>query len=88
MQGMTTYLTPPQLAKLWKCKPDKIVCLIKRGELEGFDISHNPGIGRPRYRISWEAIKAFEQRRSGAAPAKSLRKRKAAMPKDFVRYFS
>jgi hypothetical protein len=41
------YLTPPELAKLWGCSPEKVVSLIRRRLLRAIDL--NPGSLRPRY---------------------------------------
>ena len=65
--------TPPQLAKLWKCKPHTILGFIHRGELEAFDISADANSGRPRWRIHRDAILAFERRRSAGAKANAKR---------------
>ena len=66
-------MTPPQLAKLWKCKPHTILGFIHRGELEAFDISADANSGRPRWRIHRDAILAFERRRSAGAKANAKR---------------
>lgn len=70
---MSDWSTPPQLAAEWKCKPHAVLKFISSGELEAFDISHNPGTGRPRWRIHRDAVKAFEQRRSATAQADAKR---------------
>ena len=69
-------LTPPVLAKMWRVKSDRILNWIKSGQLRAFDVSSNPGIGRPRYRIPPDAITEFENRRSGVQSKQTkMRKR-------------
>ena len=73
--------TPPQLAKLWGVSPDKIVYLIRTGELEAVNLAKTR-TGRPRYRISKDAQKQFMRSRlvvpdRGLSTTRRLR-RKAA----------
>jgi len=51
--------TPPQLARRWKRKPESIIRMIRDGRLAGFNLAA-PG-KRPQWRISPEAVQAFEQ---------------------------
>ena len=71
-------LTPPELAKCWRVKAEKIIAWIRRGELRAFDVSATPGVGRPQYRIPIDAIVEFEQRRSGRQEKPERRKRRQA----------
>jgi len=68
------YLTPPELAKRWRCKSAKILGFLRDGSLRGFDIS-STGASRPRWRISLGAVVEFENRRAGKPPAKAMRRR-------------
>ncbi|MEX2386583.1 MAG: helix-turn-helix domain-containing protein [Phycisphaeraceae bacterium] len=63
---MTTprYFTPPKYAKVLGCNVGKVLEFINTGQLEAFDVSTKPGIGRPRWRITAEAVERFERRRS------------------------
>ena len=54
-------ITPPELGRRWRVKPDKILVWIRSGELRAFDVSARPG-GRPRFRIPLDAVIEFEQR--------------------------
>ena len=76
MADTPRYLTPPQYARQLGVKAEKVVGWIRRGELRAFDASVYPATGRPRFRISIEAIAEFEQRRSGAQPKPARRKRR------------
>lgn len=78
-------LTPPELARRWRVKPERIIAWIRSGELRAFDVSSNPGVGRPRYRISLDATIEFENRRSGATV--KPRRRKRQHRDDVIDYF-
>jgi hypothetical protein len=65
-------LTPPQLAKRWRCKPESVLAKLKSGELRGFKLGN--GRRRPRWRVSPEAIAAYELG-SGGELASALRRR-------------
>ena len=55
--------SPPELARRWRVSPDKVVGWIRSGELAAFNVAARPG-GRPRWRVSPEAMAAFEAARS------------------------
>ena len=78
-------LTPPELAKRWRVKAERVIVWIKSGELRAFDVSSRPGVGKPRYRIPQDAIIEFENRRS-AAQVKTTRRRRQ-QPVDVIEYF-
>lgn len=75
----TRYLTPPELAKLWHVKQDRIREFIRRGLLDAVDL-RSPGSRRPRFRISEEAIQSFELRRSATATARPRPQRRPRLP--------
>ena len=77
--------TPPELAKRWRVKPSRVIGFIRSGELRAFDVSSQPGVGRPRYRISADAAIEFENRRSGADAPKTARRKKT--PANVIQYF-
>ena len=83
MPVASTYLTPPELAARYRCKPAKIISAIRRGDLAAIDLSE-PGSKRPRYRISPAAIEAFERRRSAAPLPKPIRRQCSVSVKEFV----
>jgi hypothetical protein len=37
-------LTPPELARRWRVKPERVIVWIKSGELRAFDVSSRPGV--------------------------------------------
>lgn len=76
-----TYVTPPQYARSRGVKPAKVLAWIASGELVGVNMADSPS-GRPRWRISPEAIENFERRRSSQPTPKPTRKRRLpAVPK-------
>ncbi len=59
---MDEHLTPPEVAKLLRVHPSKIIGWIRRGELNARDLVDQPG-RRPRYRIERKALEDFLRRR-------------------------
>lgn len=57
-------LTPPALAAHWGVKPETVLRFIRSGELRAFNVASRHGSGRPRYRISPDAVIEFENRRA------------------------
>ena len=77
-------LTPPTIAKRFGVKADTVRSWIHAGELPAINVAPS-GSKKPSFRVSDEALKAFEQRRSGKAPAKpKRRRRKRSTAKQFV----
>lgn len=74
------FLTPPELGRRWGVNPAKVIGWIRSGELDAIDLSSRPGIGRPRYRISTEAIELFESRRAAGAVSTSQRPKRTRRP--------
>lgn len=69
-------VTPPELARRWGVKPDKVLGWIRSGELAAINLAENPA-GRPRYLIEESAIEAFASRRaSQSTPATAKRPRR------------
>lgn len=67
-----TYLSPKQVAVMWRTSHDKVLDFIKTGELEAFNVATR-STGRPRFRITLAAVKAFEERRSGRDPSRAAK---------------
>lgn len=72
---MTPYLTPPELAARWRCKPETVLSLIRSGRLRGFTLSP-PGSKRPRWRIAPDAITEYESRHEARPVVRVARRRK------------
>ena len=65
-----TYLSPKQVAAMWGTSHDKVLAFIHTGELQAFNVASRP-TGRPRFRITLAAVKAFEELRSGRDPSRA-----------------
>lgn len=77
-----TVLTPPQVAARWKAKPDTIRKLLETGRLRGFTVSP-PGTKRARWRITLDAVLAYEAGEFTPVPEPSKprrQSRRAAVP--------
>jgi hypothetical protein len=57
------YKTPPEIATRFGCKPETVIAWIRNGELAAINLARRGSL-RPRYRVSPEALAAFEQARS------------------------
>lgn len=79
--------TPPKLAQRWGVKPEKVIAFIRSGELRAFDISKHPGVGKPRFRISPEAVADFENHRESQQARSKPQKRSRARESGEINYF-
>ena len=57
------YQTPPQIAARYGCKAETVVGWIRSGELKALNLAKR-GSMKPRFRVSPEALEAFELARS------------------------
>ena len=62
------YYRTPDLCRRWGVGPDKIHAFIRDGELEAVNVA-TKGSRRPQWRVTAEAIRDFEARRSSCGPA-------------------
>lgn len=67
----TTFYNPAQVAEMWGISHDKVLEFIKTGELNAFNVA-SKNSRRPQFKIPGDALKAFQERRSGRDPARSL----------------
>jgi hypothetical protein len=74
--------TVADLARRWRCSPDKIHGFLRRGELVGVNLAANTS-ARPQWRITPEAVEAFERRRTSAPPPKQARRPRRASQVDY-----
>ncbi len=74
---MTTYLSPPELARRLGINPGKIIAWIRSGEMPAINIATRLS-GRPRWRISQADLVIFAARRAATVPPKSRPRRKTA----------
>jgi len=76
---MNRTFSPPQLAKRYGCKVNKIHHWIRAGELQAVNVASRPD-GQPRWRISEESLAAFELRRASQPTPKPSRRRQTQAP--------
>ncbi len=65
-------LTVPEVAKLLRVSPDKVLSWIRSGRLRGYNIAEREN-GRPKYRINRDDLDAFANRRCVVRPASTGR---------------
>lgn len=78
-------LTPPEVARQWRIKHDKVLTWIRSGELRAINVATKPS-GRPSYRIDPDDLKAFADRRAVVAPPR-LPKRQRRRKQPSKSYF-
>ena len=77
-------LTPRQVADFFQVKTDTVLSWIHSGDLPAFDVSR-PGSRKPRWRITLDALEAFQARRMKQPPPKVQRRRRK--PCDVIEFF-
>jgi hypothetical protein len=80
------HFTPPQLARRWQVSRSKVLGWLARGELRGINVAGRLG-GRPRWRISLDAVLQFEQERSAVPQTPAGPRRRRAAPTGIIEYF-
>jgi hypothetical protein len=71
--------TVAELAARWRVGLDKIRTWIRRGDLVAVNVASNLA-GRPQWRVSAEALAAFEARRAGGPPPRPAKRRRKRSP--------
>lgn len=71
-------LTPPEVARRFGVASDKVLHWIHTGQLRAVNTAHDP-TGRPRFRVSVEALRQFEESRMTRPPIKRRRRRREAV---------
>lgn len=72
------YLTPPEIAKLLRVSPEKVLGWIRGAELRAVNVGNGT---RPRYRVSREALDSFLQAREvRPPPPRRVRRRRQQPP--------
>jgi len=77
-------VTPPELAKRWRAKPETIIALIRSGALRAFTLSP-AGSSRPRWKISADAVVEYENRHAAKPPAATPPRRRKAV--DVIEFY-
>jgi transposase len=62
-----------------------VLAWIKRGELRAINVGRQAGSKKPRWRITPEALGAFEQLRTPSPPVPRMRRRKR--PVDVIEFY-
>ncbi|MDM8006089.1 MAG: hypothetical protein QUV05_08090 [Phycisphaerae bacterium] len=79
--------TPPALARRYGCHVGKILSFIRSGELAALNLAIKR-TGRPRWRITPEAIADFEAGRKAVPPApRPRRQRRPKLDSNVTEYF-
>ncbi len=74
--------TTPELARRFRVSEDKVRGWIARGELAAINTA-TALCGKPRWVVTAESLAAFEQRRAGAQPKPTPRRKKRTAEVDF-----
>ena len=81
---LTKSVSPSEYAEARGIATDKVLSWIRSGELKAVNVALQRN-GRPRYRISLDAIEEFEQRRTPQpAPAPTPRRRREGHVREYV----
>lgn len=85
---MPEWFTPPQIARQRQLRVGKVLTWIRTGQLLAVNCAEQPG-GRPRWRVSAEALAAFDAARSNRAhmPHSKPRSRRTTRRDDGVIQF-
>ncbi len=69
-------LSPQKAAERLGVKASTVIAWIRTGQLDGMDMSRQPGVGKPRFKVSEAALIAFQEKRRVVPPAKTIRRRR------------
>lgn len=78
-------LTVAEVAERLGINTSKVGKFISDGSLRAIDVSYTPGKGKPRWRISIEALADFEAARSNT-PAPAPKTRRKTIPRSPIEY--
>jgi DNA-binding transcriptional LysR family regulator len=90
VSAVAEYMTPPEAGKLLRMKADRIITLIRSGELKASNIATRLS-GRPRFRIAAADLADFLERRAAAAisaPTPRRRRKKKDRPAGWISYYA
>jgi hypothetical protein len=79
-------LTPPEVARLLRCSPEKVIGWIRAGELKAINAAARLG-GRPRYLVDRAELGDFERRRTVAPAQPRTHRRKRDPDDDYPDYY-
>ena len=84
MPSVRTWLTPTEVGRRYRIKPERVIAMIRAGLLRAIDVS-SPGSRRPRFRIHEADLVAFENRRE-VRPLSQPNRRRRKQP-DVIEFF-
>ena len=76
------WLSPPAVARLVGVTPEKIISLIRNGELRAIDVSTR-GCRRPRFRVRPEDLESWARGREAVPTPPAPRRRQQSGPKEY-----
>lgn len=76
--SLEPFLTPPEIARLLRVSPEKVIGWIRRAELKAVNVSNSTF--RPRYRVSRECFEEFLQSREVPPPLPRPERRQRKQP--------
>jgi transposase len=80
-------LTVRECASRFNVSIPVVLSWISNDSLHAIDVSSNPGVGRPTWRIPESAIVDFSLRKSKKKSVKPARRKRRKKDSDFVTYF-
>lgn len=83
---MAEWLSPPQIARARGVRVAKVIHWIRTGELEAINLASRRD-GRPRWRISPEALARFDAARSSRVAIRSPARRRTTTATEVDHFF-
>jgi excisionase family DNA binding protein len=82
---MSSTLSVKDLCERYGVSEHTVLAWINRGELRAINVGRRPGTKKPRWRITAEALAAFEQLRTRTPPPPRVRRKKR--PAEVIRFY-
>jgi len=82
---MSSTLSVRDLCERYGVSAHTVLSWIRSGELRAVNVGRRPGARKPRWRISAQALEAFEQLRTPAPPTPRARRKKR--PADVIEFY-
>ena len=80
-------LTPPEIARMWGIKSQKVIAWIRSGELRAINAAENASGYRPRFLVDVEDLALFELQREAKPVERRPRRKRRGQPTGFTEYF-